>query len=758
MTESLIRKTDRDNKMIKYRIKKKGAIAACFLAVMGLMLMGCGSGSTGDGTEKVTPGIESSTGSIDPGSEDGSKKNTPGNESSVGSVTPGSESSAEINASDIEAGTEAVSDAAGLTTDVEQELSASSAGNVPEEQRVVISEILSSNSMYMEHDGDYCDMIELANMSDEDADISGYFISDTLFNPTKARLGGTIPKRGFAVFYCVGEGADIEKNELPFKISASGETIVLAGSEGTIVESVAVPKLEKNTSYARNEEGGFVITEIVTMGEKNVLSDFDPILPEVTPADGTKTSGPLEVTFTPAAGTQLFYTTNGSFPGTSSEKYSDKPIKLNKTTTVRVYVKTTGDASAGEENSVREAYASYTFFLDEPDETLDDFCVAIGAGDLERLNMFPQSSKRYRVSAAMYHEGEKVFDETCGMNANGNTSSVYDKKSYRLKFSKEFGKSELHCKVFDDLNIDSFDSLVLRSGSQDNEDVMMKDELVPVILRQGNLVDEVLTTRYRPVNLYLNGEYRGLYYVREHIDGHMIASHYGCDREDVTVVEQCKEIKCGNAGKEWADLWNFVGENDLRDRDAFDHMASLVSLESVADYYLIQIWLHNIDTDNVRVYKVGNDKWRYALYDLDLTLNDNGTSGPTFMLGKYNRGVYTFNALVYKLLQNPEFMEYFLSRMQLLYTTILSEEKVVPIIDSFVANIEHDMERSCGLWGPHTDSSGGVYYINYSTWKRRVEKFKQRFSGRTAVVASEFVKLKGVDSTLVEKYLSDIIK
>jgi hypothetical protein len=358
----------------------------------------------------------------------------------------------------------------------------------------------------------------------------------------------------------------------------------------------------------------------------------------------------------------------------------------------------------------------------------------------------------------MYRDGLKVFDETVGMNAHGNTSAVYDKKSYRIKFSKKFGESKLHYRLFDNLDIDSFDSFVLRGSSQDNEDIMLKDELVPEILRQGGIVDEVLTTSYRPVNLYLNGEYRGLYYIREHIDGPMIASHYGCNEEDVTIVEQCKEIKCGTAGKEWTDLWDYVGSHELTDPEAYAHVESLVSLESVADYYLIQIWLHNIDTDNLRVYKVGDDKWRYALYDLDLTLNDDGTNGPTFMLGRYNRGLYTFNALVFKLLKNPEFMELFLSRMQLLYTTILSEEKVLKIVDAFVGKIDHDMERSCALWGPHTDSSGGVYYVNYTTWKRRVEKFKTRFAGRTSLVAAEFVKLKGVGEELVKKYLTDVIK
>lgn len=795
--------------MMKHRIGKKGVITACAI-VLSLLLASC---TAGDVTEEKTGGEQART-TIkveNEASDITSEKTTEEVPDAVQNEDPKDQpgSTNDDVQKDSIAGSPAYEAETGLNTDT-----------ITVEQKIVISEILSSNSKYMEHDGDFCDIIELANVSDEDVDLAEFYISDTLFNPMKAHLTGVIERGGMKVFFCVGEGADASRAELPFKISASGETVVLTDSTGNIVETVDVPKLQKNTSFARMEDGSFAVCENPTLGLANdaVIADMIVGSLSVSPEDGTRSEGPVEVTFTVLEGCDVFYTLDGSEPKTSSKKYTGDPIVLKKTTTVRTLTRliltpqkseittlqnpdtdTPQDTVTTLQNSAtttpqdtatttlqnpdtttpqdrdtlrdpesginsgttsveKTRLQSFSFFIDEPDETLDDVCVGISVGDLSRLNASPHSSTRYPASIAMYRDGVKVFDETVGMNAHGNTSAVYDKKSYRIKFSKKFGESKLHYRLFDNLDIDSFDSFVLRGSSQDNEDIMLKDELVPEILRQGGIVDEVLTTSYRPVNLYLNGEYRGLYYIREHIDGPMIASHYGCNEEDVTIVEQCKEIKCGSAGKEWTDLWDYVGSHDLTDPEAYAHVESLVSLESVADYYLIQIWLHNIDTDNLRVYKVGDDKWRYALYDLDLTLNDDGTNGPTFMLGRYNRGLYTFNALVFKLLKNPEFMELFLSRMQLLYTTILSEEKVLKVVDTFVEKIEHDMEHSCAVWGPRKDSSGGVYYVNYTTWKRRVEKFKTRFAGRTSLVAAEFVKLKGVGEELVQKYLTDMIK
>ena len=780
------------------RKRKRGAIAACTI-VMSLLLASCAAGDTpGSATRSEETCSEQARTTIkveNEASDTTSEKTTGEVPDAVQNEDPKDQpgSTNDDAQKDSIAGNPADEAETGLNTDT-----------ITVEQKIVISEILSSNSKYMEHDGEFCDIIELANVSDEDVDLAEFYISDTLFNPMKAHLNGAIERGGTAVFFCVGEGADASRAELPFKISASGETVVLADSTGNIVETVDVPKLQKNTSFARMEDGSFAVCDDPTPGFANDSVTGDMIVGSlsVSPEDGTRSEGPVEVTFTVPEGGDVFYTLDGSEPKTSSKKYSGDPIVLKKTTTVRTLTrliltpqkseittpqnpdtttpqdtattpqnpdtttsqvsdtlqKTESGINSGTTYVEKTKLQSFSFFISEPDETLDDVCVGISVGDLSRLNASPHSSIRYPASIAMYRDGVKVFDETVGMNAHGNTSAVYDKKSYRIKFSKKFGESKLHYRLFDDLDIDSYDSFVLRGSSQDNEDIMLTDELVPEILRQGGIVDEVLTTSYRPVNLYLNGEYRGLYYIREHIDGPMIASHYGCDDEDVTIVEQCKEIKCGTAGKEWTDLWDYVGSHDLTDPEAYAHVESLVSLESVADYYLIQIWLHNIDTDNLRVYKVGDGKWRYALYDLDLTLNDDGTNGPTFMLGRYNRGLYTFNALVFKLLKNPEFMELFLSRMQLLYTTILSEEKVLKVVDTFVEKIEHDMEHSCAVWGPRKDSSGGVYYVNYTTWKRRVEKFKTRFAGRTSLVAAEFVKLKGVGEELVRKYLADVIK
>lgn len=380
-------------------------------------------------------------------------------------------------------------------------------------------------------------------------------------------------------------------------------------------------------------------------------------------------------------------------------------------------------------------------------EHRDELYLTIKESDLNSLNAgaLSHSKKKYPVHLVLYSDGEECFSVDAGIKTFGNTSVEYDKKSYRIKFSSKFGPKKLKYKLFDNLDIKKFDSFVLRSGSQDNEDVMLKDEFIPQLLAAGGVGTEVLTAAYRPVSLYINDEYRGLYYIREHMDESMIASHYGCEDEEVTLIEQHKEVKCGPDGQEWLDFWKYVDTHDLSDEECMEHVKETVSLESVADYYITQLWLHNIDPDNVRVFKAGDGLWRYALYDLDLTLCDDGSGSVSSLIGKYNKGLYTFNSLIYKLLGNEEFREYFTQRAELLYDTVFSYDNVVEKLDAFTAAIDEDMRRSCELWGKRKDSSGKVHYFTYDTWQKHLEKLKVRLEGRTDRIKQQLSDVKGLE-------------
>ena len=432
-----------------------------------------------------------------------------------------------------------------------------------------------------------------------------------------------------------------------------------------------------------------------------------------------------------------------------SRVWDGNPIVIKKNCTIRAY--------AEEESCLESFVASYGYFIGERDYELDVLMLSIDNGDFDTMNANYRSSRKYKANIALYSGGKPEFSIDCGICVTGCTSRAYAKKSYRVKFSSDYGPTKLRYRVFDDLDIDEFDSLVLRSGSQDNDGPLMRDEYISSLSLSSGYIDNVLAQAYRPVDLFINGEYWGIYYIRERIDEDMIAAHYGCEPEEVTLIEQMSEIKCGSDYKEWLDLWKYLKDHKLTDEAAYEYVESLVDLKSVADYFIIELWCGNVDPDNVRVAKAGDGKWFYVLFDLDLSLCREVKGTTDRYLGKYNSGLYTFNALAYRLLETDSFRELFCERLAVLAKTVYSDETALAFIDDLAGRLDHDMVYNCERWHPVDDPSKDIRYRSYKSWQESVASLRKSVTGRAALLIRDFVDQKKISQELVDRYFSDII-
>ncbi len=612
---------------------------------------------------------------------------------------------------------------------------------VEEKPQLCISEILPTNTKYSKHNGGYYDAIEIHNVSEEAVMLSGYCLSDSKKRLTEYPLPEVeLPAGGYAVFYCTGEYEAANEYDLRFKLSYFGEKVFLADGEGNILDQVKYPEMPRNVSFARDGET-WRVCDKPTVGTANE-GGYERIAttPEVDLDPGFY-EGTQMVMFT-TAGT-IRYTLNGSKPDSSSKKWDGQPIEISSTTTIRAY--------ATEENCLASFDAAFYYVIDAPDYELDVLMLSMKQSDFDTMNNHYSSDRKYAANITLFSNGREEFSEDCAISMFGATSRAYPKKSYQITFSTEFGVSKLQYRVFDDLDIDEFNSLVLRCGSQDASNAMIRDEYVSSLAVSGDIVDDVLVQAYKPVNLYVNGQYWGIYYIREHIDADMVASHYCCDPEEVTIIKQMRKVVCGKDSKEWLDLWKFISSNQVKDAEAYEYVKSVVDIQSVADYYIIQLWNGNIDMDNVRVCKAGG-KWIYILYDLDLALCRVPGGTTANQLGKFNPGNYTFNALIYRLLENEEFRELFLERMSLLISTVFSTDAALTHLDKMEAMLDHDMVYNCERWRKVKDPQGKVGYRSYKGWKGSVEALRRQVNGRDWKIIRDFVKTKNIPMELAKKY------
>ena len=144
---------------------------------------------------------------------------------------------------------------------------------------VVISEVSTSNGKSYE-DAVYGspDWIELHNESDRAVNLLGWSITDNVKNSDKACTLPEImiPADGYLLLLATKQ----EKTDalawdgnspicLGFSLKATGETLVLADENMKIVDTLDVPELGKDISYARRSDGTFGYCEQPTPGKAN---------------------------------------------------------------------------------------------------------------------------------------------------------------------------------------------------------------------------------------------------------------------------------------------------------------------------------------------------------------------------------------------------------------------------------------------------------------------------------------------------------
>ena len=110
--------------------------------------------------------------------------------------------------------------------------------------------------------GEFDDWIELYNKSNSPVDISGYFLSDNPVNLNKFEIpaGTIIPANDYLIIW-----ADEDSSQGPyhanFKLSGSGELLMLLDPLQRVVDSLSWGQQTTNSGYARvpNGTGPFII-------------------------------------------------------------------------------------------------------------------------------------------------------------------------------------------------------------------------------------------------------------------------------------------------------------------------------------------------------------------------------------------------------------------------------------------------------------------------------------------------------------------
>ena len=138
---------------------------------------------------------------------------------------------------------------------------------------VRIDEVMTSNRLaWAGSGGQYADWVELCNTGGRPVDITGWTLTDRPDRKRTFRFPEQVLAPGERVLvYCTGDlrSAPGEALEAPFRLSSTGDALLLYDEGGAIMESMVIPALAADQVYARDERGAWRVTYACTPGLAN---------------------------------------------------------------------------------------------------------------------------------------------------------------------------------------------------------------------------------------------------------------------------------------------------------------------------------------------------------------------------------------------------------------------------------------------------------------------------------------------------------
>lgn len=531
----------------------------------------------------------------------------------------------------------------------------------------------------------------------------------------------------------------------PFKLSGSNG--VALTKDGKFVDGMSAGESPIGASRGRIEgQKGFFYFSAPSQNAENPQKGcrFVAAQPTVSRKGGLCKEAEVTVEID-GHGQKVHYTTDGTLPTVASPLYSS-PLKFKVSTTLRYMAE--GDA-----DHLPSAVATTTYLFGanhslpvlhvtvRHEDFFDPYngiyveggrparmqTQKVGGGERQLNNNANYLQPWVKPAYAEFFDGKEGFAVSCGIKIFGAGSRHLEKKSLMLKFDAAYGPDDVVYDFFDTGEVQKLDNLVLRSGSTDANGVMVRDEFFTSLMAAE--CPTALTQAYRPIVLYVNHEYWGVYYFREKTGDDFVARHLGVSKDDVDIMLS-QHVEQGSDA-DYKAIHAYVRSHDMKTDEAFNWVDERVSLSSLIDYKMGQMYSGNTDIYNVREVRAndpdGDQKWYYILYDLDESFISKKPMGFYLRAGFPNstpQPVSYNNLLIDRMLDNAKFRRMFLERLAYHAHKTFSPERATANFDKIIKLIEPEMERNCQRWPS----------LNYTTWQSNVKRFREQIQTRTQIV------------------------
>lgn len=657
------------------------------------------------------------------------------------------------------------------------------------------------------------DWIELYNASDNEISLEGWSITDNKNSTEVFTFPAMVLQPGeFRVIYATGENYVDENIYLNFKIS-DGENLYLYNNSSELVDSVGIPKLSEDISYARISDAGgkwakAYPTPAGTNTDMQLVQTKELPIPEFS-LEGGFYYGSQMIELSADEGLDIYYTLDGSEPDQESIYYTE-PILLENPTGVENVLSARIDISNKDKyryapevlmdkiNVVRAITVdaegnksdviTHSYVIDIQDESEYQNLMTVSLCT-NPDNLFDYETGKY-VLGSQYEEyieayiaehGEEpkkeeirpnywlqgrttempasveIFDENrdlilkqdVGIRIRGNATRELPQKSFGIFAREKYsGTDSFATDIFGDEF--KYHRLILMS---DRDSTKVRHEVHAELLKDR----DVNTQRFVRCNVFLDGEYWGVYSLAEVYSEEYIENHYGIPKDEVIfndgLLPEELSILCENY-------------ESLSAEELYDELIQKIDVDSFIDYYASMLYIDSYDwlPHNGQMWRsatVSEDnpyqdgKWRWMVYDTE-------TAEKVYDRNTFEEGIVTTwktDKLVQILMTNEEFRQKFVTVFMDLANVTFEESHVINVIDTVFSGYSQAVEAQGVRWGG--DWAEDVYV----DIEKLYEFFGERFEYASAYLKEEFalqgelisVQLENTNETLGAVKINTVI-
>jgi len=357
--------------------------------------------------------------------------------------------------------------------------------------------------------------------------------------------------------------------------------------------------------------------------------------------------------------------------------------------------------------------------------------------------------------------GMLAFSEKVDLEISGACSRQQQMKSLKIELEDE---KTTQYPIFPQLPFTEYRSFKLRNSGSDFTQTLMRDGVLQEALRTQIDLDLMA---YRPVVLYINGAYFGVYNLREIMNQDYINQHHGV--QEIDMVRDpwipSQQVKEGDA-TDCDALNEWVIENDLTIPENYAYFQENIELNQMINYWTAQMYIANYDWpgNNMMMWRNRNlpaAQWRFMLFDLDISTNslsDGRTSSSFNSLshalapdGEIWPNSPPSTLWLRKLIQNPLFLNELSQRHLSVGQLVLTAEYMQSVTDSLANLIRPEMPMHINFWNNAPSNWSSGEYIpsggDYAAWEEEVEQFVQFFEKRLAFVIEHYQNKLGFEET-----------